>query len=681
MPDKLIYQKLGLHVTAPVISYKNVDIFYKTGIREKCCLHNIIFDLAPHQTMGIVGESGSGKSTIGLSAVAALPPNASIKEGSVSLFGRNIESFSSKEKQLLRRHFVKIIEPDTGNQFDPLRTIGKQVKHYLQPGNIEKFSEYLLSWDFEEPAKILDSKPHVLTPLKRQRLSLALAFFVKPALIILDEPTQSLDVSSEADTFRLIRYHLDRQPVSLLFLSHHLGLVSSICRDISLMYAGEIIESGETTDIFKSTGHPYTQGLFQSIPMPGTDKTDKPLMPIKGALTHNKKDILSAGCSFFDRCPHAKHDICTSGYVNLEQGNKNNHYIRCRRWRDVSYSMDADSGTNMGVRDRVDIGPIVLSVTDVSKEYVKNEPLANDRVSFDVRRAETLAIVGETGSGKTTVAKLLLGIDVATNGSIRLAGREISDTYVCKRSQHQRQNLQAIFTESRWTLNPALTIGAQLKRTVEKFYDFTTETKQKEFVLSYFEKADLSPDIYNNKPYTLSDAQCQTLGILRAFMTNAKVIVADEPLHGLDASVQATLTALIGKLQSEQKTTLIYISSDISFVRYFADTVAIMYRGQIMAYGDVDKVFQPPLHPYTEALMAAVPVPDVTRNIENTLLRGEIFACTKEILTRSCPFHVRCHKSVENLCDRLLPPLQVRGRDQQMLCHLEPAELTAHIPG
>ena len=663
MSKASIYEILKLDTNLPVVEFENVSISQKLKKRDIEKVHNVSFKIPRGQRSGFVGESSSGKSTIGLTIASALSEDHVITDGCVKIYGRDITTFSASERRLIQKDLIKFVDFDSEFRFDPRRIVYEQAVILLPEITRERLKEILHDWEVPAPEKVIQSFPIDLTPLIKQRLSLALIFAAEPDLVILDEPTRHLDLTAEGDTFSLIQKHIHQKPVTVLFLSHQLGLVSNICKNVFVMYQGEIIESGQTSKVFRHMSHPYTQGLLHSLPLPGTDKHSKPVIPMLPATNVNKHE----GCRFIDRCPHAILSVCEYGQINMYEGAFEGHQVRCRRWKEIESFSTLDSHD---IKDRVDIGAIVLSINNVTKEYTPSEPPANFDISFDARIAETVAIVGETGSGKTTLAKLLLGLETVTSGSIRLAGREISNETILQRSQFQRQNLQAIFTDFRTTLNPALTIETQLRRTILATRHEKNETKQYQLIMEYFEKADIHPDICDKFPADLSGSECQKIAIIRAFITGAKVIIADEPLHALDASEQASLARLMARLQREQRTTLIYISSDLSFVRYFADTVVIMYRGQIMEYGDVHTVFQAPFHPYVEALVAATPNPQGTCESFKPILKGEIFPTSRQILQHACPFHRRCHKAVDGLCNKKAPQLEKTDYNHFVRCHV-----------
>ncbi len=303
---------------------------------------------------------------------------------------------------------------------------------------------------------------------------------------------------------------------------------------------------------------------------------------------------------------------------------------------------------------------------------------ANEQLDFDAREAQTVAIVGESGCGKSTFAKVMMGLETATEGEIRLNGKDISRTRVQKRGGDTVGYMQMVFQNPFDTLNPSHSVGGQIARVVQKFGGESDPAKIRDRVFELLDLVKLPRAFYYRRPRQLSGGQKQRIGIARAFAGNPKVVIADEPVSALDVSVQAAVTQLLMEIQRKNRTTLLFISHDLSLVRYLADRVVVMYLGQIMEQGSTDEVFSPPYHPYTEALLSAVPIADTRIRKKHIVLEGEIPSALN--LPPGCPFQTRCHRKIGRICETEAPPLREFASGHQILCHLPPEELLAMEP-
>jgi peptide/nickel transport system ATP-binding protein len=526
--------------------------------------------------------------------------------------------------------------------------------------------------------RIMRSYPHQISGGQQQRIVIAMALLSNPQLLLLDEPTTALDVTVEAGILDLIRDISAELGTSMLYISHNLGLVRETCDRVTVMYSGEAVEVGPIAKVFRGMRHPYTQGLFAAIPALGTDKNSRPLAAIPGQLPPPRGR--PTGCVFGPRCGWFAVGRCDSNSVPLRavasagnSGDSAEHASRCLRVDEIGW--DAPAVQSAGGSAAVP-GEVVLNVNALTKRYA--QVVANDGLTFDARRGETVAIVGESGCGKTTFARILMGLTRATSGSIELASLELSQLPVTRRSRKTIRSLQMIFQNPFDTLNPNRTVGSQIARVIRKFAVESDDSRIRQRVLDLLDLVKLPRDFAERLPQQLSGGQKQRVGIARAFAGNPTVVVADEPLSALDVSVQAAVTELLIDIQRRQSTTVLFISHDLSVVRYLSDRVIVMYLGQIMEQGRTDAVFAPPYHPYTEVLLAAVPVADQRVTKRKVLLSGEIPSASNP--PPGCRFSTRCSYRIADTCEVLPPPVQEFAPGHLIACHLPRAQLLAMQP-
>jgi len=671
--------------TQPILEIDNLSISFFTRLREIPAVMDFSCKVLPGEAMGLVGESGCGKSTVALAVMRDLGVNGRIVSGSIRFKGRDLTHMDDAGLRKLRGSEIAMIYQEPMASLNPAMKVGQQLAEvpiiHQRMGKTEarKLARQLIEdVRLPDPDRILDAYPHQLSGGQQQRIVIAMALMSKPALLILDEPTTALDVTVEAGIVQLVRELGTKYGTSILFISHNLGLVREVCDRITVMYSGEAVETGNITDVFNRMRHPYTQALFRAIPLPGADKKARPLRAIPGnfPLPHERPP----GCNFGPRCDYFIDGRCNAADIAMEPvAGDNRHDSRCLRLGEIDWSAPPPVETRT---DENIVGEVVLRMDDVRKYYeVSASTLfsggdtkvvkANETLTFDARKGETLAIVGESGCGKSTFAKVLMGLETATGGQIMLFDENVQSTPIERRNTDTVSSLQMVFQNPFDTLNPSMTVGRQIIRALEIFKIGKSDAERQSRMLELLDLVKLPREFAGRMPRQLSGGQKQRVGIARAFAGDAKVVVADEPVSALDVSVQAAVTELLMDIQRKNHTTLLFISHDLSIVRYLSDRVMVMYLGHVVELGSTDQVFNPPYHPYTEALLSAVPIADTTIEKKRIVLEGDIPSAMNP--PPGCPFQTRCHwkeKVPGNLCEREVPPMRTLAPGHQFKCHL-----------
>ena len=679
----------------PILEIDNLSISFFTRLREIPAVMDFSCEVRPGEAMGLVGESGCGKSTVALGVMQDLGVNGRIVGGSIKFKGQDLSQMSDAELRQIRGSEIAMIYQEPMASLNPAMRIGKQLAEVpMIHQNMSKEEAMALARQVVEdvrlpdPDRILNAYPHQLSGGQQQRIVIAMALMSKPSLLILDEPTTALDVTVEAGIVDLVKQLGVKYGTSMLFISHNLGLVMDVCDRICVMYSGEAVETGTVKDVFDDMRHPYTQALFRSIPLPGADKNSRPLVAIPGnfPLPHERPQ----GCNFGPRCNYFAAGQCDGSDIPMSVFDaEKRHMTRCARYADI----DWDSAVSAGDEGRkTDIGDVVLDIDDLKKYYQvsanalfssaqKRVVKANETISLKAHEAETLAIVGESGCGKSTLAKVLMGLETATSGRIELLGQDIQDTAIEDRGTDTVSSVQMVFQNPFDTLNPSMSVGRQIIRALEVFQIGETEDDRHQRMLELLDLVKLPREFATRMPRQLSGGQKQRVGIARAFAGDAKIVVADEPVSALDVSVQAAVTDLLMEIQNKSRTTLLFISHDLSIVRYLSDRVVVMYLGHVVETGTTDEVFSPPYHPYTEALLSAVPIADTSIKRKRIVLEGDIPSAVNP--PPGCPFQTRCrHKeNVEgNLCETQVPDIKTLEGGHQIKCHLSEKMLAAMEP-
>ncbi|UAB90614.1 ABC transporter ATP-binding protein [Ruegeria sp. SCSIO 43209] len=669
----------------PILEIDKLSISFFTRLREIPAVMDFSVSVQPGEAVGLVGESGCGKSTVALGVMQDLGKNGRIVGGSIKFKGRDLGEMTTEELRDIRGNEIAMIYQEPMASLNPAMKIGKQLMEvpmiHEGVGAEEAYAralEVVTDVRLPDPERMLNSFPHQLSGGQQQRIVIAMALMSKPALLILDEPTTALDVTVEAAVVELVKDLGKKYGTSMLFISHNLGLVLETCDRLCVMYSGEAVERGSIKDVFDEMQHPYTQALFRSIPLPGADKNSRPLVAIPGnfPLPHERPP----GCNFGPRCDYFEEGRCDAKDILMEAVPGNDrHHTRCLKFQEIDWNAPITVGEQ---KEKGEIGRTVLKMDNLKKYYeVAANALfgggetkvvkANETLSFEAHESETLAIVGESGCGKSTFAKVLMGLETATDGQILLDNRNIEDVPIEERDAKTVGEVQMVFQNPFDTLNPSMTVGRQIIRALEIFGVGDSEADRKKRMLELLDLVKLPRAFADRMPRQLSGGQKQRVGIARAFAGDARIVVADEPVSALDVSVQAAVTDLLMEIQREHKTTLLFISHDLSIVRYLSDRVMVMYLGHVVELGTTDQVFSPPYHPYTEALLSAVPIADTSIEKQHIVLEGDIPSAMNP--PPGCPFQTRCRWKSEvpdGRCESHVPPVQTLADGHQVKCHL-----------
>ncbi|WP_306111686.1 MULTISPECIES: ABC transporter ATP-binding protein [Roseovarius] len=688
--------KLQAH-DRPILEIDSLSISFFTRLREIPAVMDFSVSVQPGEAVGLVGESGCGKSTVALGVMQDLGVNGRIVGGTIKFKGRDLSQMSAKELRDIRGNEIAMIYQEPMASLNPAMKIGKQLIEvpmiHEGIGETEAWQRALdvvRDVKLPDPERILKSFPHQLSGGQQQRIVIAMALMSKPSLLILDEPTTALDVTVEAAVVELVKDLGKKYGTSMLFISHNLGLVLETCDRICVMYSGEAVETGSIRDVFDKMRHPYTQALFRSIPLPGANKNARPLVAIPGnfPLPHERP----LGCNFGPRCDYFKEGRCNraEGLPMSPVPGDERHASRCLRFEEIDWTAPVKASVTTEATEK---GEVVLKMDKLKKYYeVAANALfgtggdtkvvkANETLSFEARESETLAIVGESGCGKSTFAKVLMGLETATDGQILLDNRNIERTRIERRDTKTVADIQMVFQNPFDTLNPSMTVGRQIIRALEVFGVGKNDAERRAELMRLLDLVKLPREFADRMPRQLSGGQKQRVGIARAFAGGARIVVADEPVSALDVSVQAAVTDLLMEIQREKKTTLLFISHDLSIVRYLSDRVMVMYLGHVVELGTTEQVFAPPYHPYTEALLSAVPIADTSVEKTHIVLEGDVPSAMNP--PSGCPFQTRCRWKSQvpaGLCEVEVPPMRTLDDGHQLKCHLAEVKLAEMEP-
>jgi peptide/nickel transport system ATP-binding protein len=634
------------------------------------------------ETVALVGESGSGKSSLAFAVMRFLDANGTVTAGRIRFKDQDVLALDAAALRRLRGARISMVFQDPQTSLNPVLRVGEQVaevvREHLGLGRAaarDRAAELFAQVNLPDPRAMLDRYAHELSGGQQQRVLIAMAFACDPELLIMDEPTTGLDVTTEARILDLIAEMKARHRPAILYITHNLGVVARFCDRVVVMYAGEVVEEGPVARVFTSPLHPYTRGLLTSAPRLDWSKRDGALTAIEGRLPSLLEP--PAGCVFESRCGD-RIDRCRQ-VKPLAESVPGGGFSRCLRVAELAgFRFGARRGRGDGdtsgqpgeplveARDLQCHYPVARTVADVLRAAPPRAVRAVDGVQLELPRASTLAVVGESGCGKTTLGRAIVGLLEPTAGDIVMDGQFL-DGLARDRSRELRRRIQVIFQNPEATLNPQKTVGQTLRRPLEALgiaRGREAERRVRELLVAVH-----LPEGYASRhPHELSGGEKQRVAIARAFAAEPDVIVCDEPLSALDVSVQAAILNLLVNLQMRSSTAYLFISHDLSVVRYLADRVAVMYMGKLCEVGTAADLFAPPYHPYTEALLSAIPLPDPSARQRKVRLEGPVPSPIDP--GPGCRFHTRCPRKLGAICERQEPPAQEARAGHVIHCHI-----------
>ncbi len=658
--------------TTAALELRDLDVAYRVRGRDRQVLRGVSLSVAPGESVGLVGESGCGKSTAALAIVRYLPRNGRVRSGSVLVDGRDVWRLSGRELREMRSTSVSMVYQNPGAALNPSIRVGNQVAEVFTVRGAsrsdarEQAVGMLRKVQIADPDSVMRRYPHQLSGGMQQRVVIAMALATNPTLLILDEPTTGLDATVEAEVLDLIRGLRTEFGTSILFISHNLGVIASMCDRVGVLYAGELVEEGPAQQVLHDPRHPYSVGLLRCIPRAGARKDEGRLDTIPGFLP--QLGAVIPGCVFSDRCALAQ-EICVTHKPPLyDLGGR---HSRCH-FHEEAQSLPRDTAPTTGVARTPDrTGTPVLRIDSLSKTFRQSghDVHALADVTASLWPGETLGLVGESGSGKTTFARTLLGIVEPTAGTVELDGRLLPGL-LGKRNRDDIRALQIVFQNPDSALNRRHSIRKLLRRTLKKLAGLSGADADAR-MLELTQAVRLADRYLSVRPTQLSGGQKQRVAIARAFAGSPRVVVCDEPTSALDVSVQAAILNLLDDLQTREQVSYVFISHDLGVVRYLSDRIAVLYLGRLMELGPAEVVFDVPHHPYTEALLSAVSTLEGER--DRIRLEGEIPSAANP--PSGCVFHSRCPRYLGPICNEQEPPLVEVAPDHAMRCHIPLEEL------
>ena len=646
----------------PVISVRDLTVSFASEAGTVHAVRGMNFDLYPGKTLGIVGESGSGKSVTSMAIMGLLDKNASVK-GSITYHGEELLNKSDFEMSEIRGKGIAMVFQDPLSALTPVFSIGDQIKEALVTHNPKMTEQQIHDRSIElmnlvgipDPEGRLKSFPHEFSGGMRQRVMIAMAIANDPDVIIADEPTTALDVTIQAQVLEVLRKAQRETGAAVIFITHDLGVIAGVADDIVVMYAGRPVEKADVDSIFDHPAMPYTMGLLGAVPRSDRERNSR-LVPIPGSPMNLVN--MPKGCPFAPRCPLAT-DICHTTEPAMEPvPDRPGQFVACHRtqeivskgltFHDVYTVAEAAKSKFAGVpRDE---RKMVLDVKHMRKTFPLTaggflrrkigEVKAVDDVTLDVREGETVALVGESGSGKSTTLMEIMAFKQPQDGEIEMFGTKLEHKMPREKRRELRSAVQYVFQDPMSSLDPRLPIYDILAEPM-KVQHYSKE-QIRERIGELMRLVELNPDQVDRFPTQFSGGQRQRIAIARALSVNPKLVLLDEPVSALDVSIQAGVINLLEDLQNKLGVAYLFVAHNLSVVRHISSRVAVMYLGRIVESGDTEDVFEHPLHPYTQALISAVPVPDpkAERTRQRIVLQGEVPSPTETF--EGCPFMGRC---------------------------------------
>jgi len=692
----------------PVLEIRGLTIAYETEAGRLDAVREVSLTVQPSESYGLVGESGSGKSTLAMGAIRYLAANGHITAGSVRLNGVELLDLPRRELRRVWGVGVGVVYQSPNAALNPSLTIGRQLdemaKLHLGLGKAaarRRTLEMLEKVAMPDPGSVVLRYPHQLSGGMLQRCVIAMALTTNPGLLIMDEPTTSLDVTTQAVVLDLVADLKREFDSAILYITHDLGVVARICDRVGVMYAGEIVEQGDIRSVYRRPSHPYTLNLLACMPRFDAGRGGRVLNTIPGFVP--RLDELPAGCVFAPRCGLSE-PVCAEVGPERREVRPGQH-SSCRRWASV-LRPDEQAETSAASTLEPTLGSVadgpypengeaLLEVRDLRKCFPAPRtglPLvgggkgrtikAVDGMSLQVDEGRTVGVVGESGSGKTTMARCVIGLVSPTSGTIALRGGLLGRT-TRDRPRSVLRRIQMVFQHPDASLNPRRTVGQTIARPLRLLAaahggNGSPARPVADQVVELLQAVSLPARYYDRLPSELSGGEKQRVAIARAFAADPELVLLDEPISSLDVSVQGALMNLLLELQCRRESSYLFISHDLAAVQHLSDWIAVVYLGHMMEWGSAAEVLSPPYHPYTEALVSAIPVPDPDAPQQHIRLAGSVPSALD--IPSGCRFHTRCPRFIGEVCVREEPPWREASAGHRIYCH-HPLSRLAEMQG
>ena len=682
--------------TQPLIDIRDLSVGFASRAGHMLpVLRNIDFQIRRGETVGLVGESGSGKSTLALAAMGYLKTGLKVMGGQVNFGAQELFSLTRPALEHLRGGKIALVPQNAGQSLTPTLRIGRQLQEsvalhsqLLPAQHAQRVLELLRLVRLPEPEAIAQRYPHELSGGQQQRVAIAMSLAGEPDVLLLDEPTTGLDVTTQAHILELLR-DINRQTgTAMVYVSHDLGAIARVCDRVVVLYAGDVVLQGTTRQVLLAPAHPYARGLLASIPRISEATLPRALPgrpPMPGGA--------GAGCAFVDRCSVAEAE-CHSRRPVLQRL-PDGATTRCHFHEKTVQWDNTPVPPKPQVLRATQPAPAApaLAIDDLAISYARanlleqllgrrpNVPHTVDGINLRVGAGETLGLVGESGSGKSSILKAIAGLNPPVQGHINLGGAEAGTTVdplpprVGQRTPAQLRRIQLIFQNPDDSLNPRHTVAQILEQPLALYFGLSGEALRQRSV-ALLERVRLGEHYLERLPSQMSGGEKQRVAIARAFAAEPDIVLCDEVTSALDVSVQAAVLELLNELKHERGTTYLFVSHDLAVVRALSDRVAVLYQGRLCEIGPAAEVYASPSHPYTEVLLGAVlePVPDKTP----LLLADDIVELAPP--ATGCPFQRRCPKKLGDLCVTTAPPWHFAPSGHGICCHIAPDQLTVSAP-
>jgi peptide/nickel transport system ATP-binding protein len=681
-----------------LLAIEDLTVAYRQGDSWFEAVRDFSLHLEERQSYGLVGESGSGKTTVALAIMSYLGNSGQVRQGVIKFAGQDLLSMDESALRDIWGIQLTLVPQDPLSSLNPSIQIGEQLaeslRHHMGLSRDQakrRVLDLLASVRLPDPDRVARSYPHQLSGGMQQRVMIAMALSTEPKLLVLDEPTTALDVTTQAAILDLFRDLIHQHNAAALYVTHNLGVVARICDRVAVLYASELVEDATTHDLFSLPLHPYTQGLMDSIPRLGDRRRETKLQAIEGQIPALGEK--PEGCVFAPRCPLAI-EICRLERPALET-TVDSHRVRCHRWPEIlsgeiSARFPGDTKRPPAFSaDRTGDSPVLAieelgvtfdlrrSLSEILSRTPAGQVKAVDGASFTIPAGRTLGLVGESGSGKTSLARAIIGLEKSEASTLRSLEFDLPSGLSSRTVEMMRQ-LQIVFQNPDEALNPYFTVGETLRRPLMRLRNMSDEDADLE-VIRLLVSVRLPAGYAHRRPDQLSGGEKQRVAIARALAVNPDLLIADEPVSALDVSVQASILNLLNELQDQRGIGTLFISHDLAVVGYLADEIAVIYAGNLMEFASAENLFQLPQHPYTEALLSAIPQFDPASTQEQIRLEGEV--PNPSDLPGGCPFHPRCPRyrqlqdRLGDLCSTQRPPWRQTPTGKRIFCHIPANEL------